>query len=93
MAIYLNTVLGFSEDRATLIMHAFIFLAYLSAVPGGYIADAWLGKYATILYISVVYCAGSIVLSVTAIPGVTVCPCVQRHTFELSLSLSLSLSL
>jgi dipeptide/tripeptide permease len=75
----MKNVLLFSEDRATLVMHSFIFLAYISAIPGGYIADALIGKYSTILYISVVYCLGSATLSVTSIEGVTVCATLPHH--------------
>lgn len=38
---------------------------------GGIISDTYLGKFKTILILSMVYCVGNIVLSVTALPGVT----------------------
>lgn len=38
--------------------HFFITLAYLTPVFGGLLADWFLGKYRTILYISLFYCAG-----------------------------------
>ena len=43
LAIFLSTTLNYSEDTSTLIVHMFIFFGYFSAVPGGYIADVYLG--------------------------------------------------
>lgn len=71
LALYLHKYLLFSEDTSTMIIHAFIFGAYSCALFGGYISDSFLGKFKTILYLSFVYVAGSIVLSVTSIPGAT----------------------
>jgi dipeptide/tripeptide permease len=68
LALYLTNQLQFSNDSATVVVHAFKMAAYGTAVLGGYISDAVLGKYRTILYVSLIYCSGSIVLSVTAIP-------------------------
>lgn len=38
------------------------------SVFGAIIADSWLGKYRTILYLSCVYVVGSTVIAVGAIP-------------------------
>eukprot|EP01095_Lingulamoeba_sp_RSL-Kostka_P014219 TRINITY_DN6136_c0_g1_i1.p1 TRINITY_DN6136_c0_g1~~TRINITY_DN6136_c0_g1_i1.p1 ORF type:complete len:265 (+),score=65.24 TRINITY_DN6136_c0_g1_i1:25-819(+) len=70
LAIYLSDNLGYSDDTATAIIHTFIFFAYFTSLPGGYMADAYLGKYKTILYISLVYCLGSATLSVFAYPDI-----------------------
>eukprot|EP01087_Luapelamoeba_hula_P015645 TRINITY_DN4699_c0_g1_i1.p1 TRINITY_DN4699_c0_g1~~TRINITY_DN4699_c0_g1_i1.p1 ORF type:complete len:563 (-),score=65.16 TRINITY_DN4699_c0_g1_i1:195-1883(-) len=71
LAIYLHKYLLFSEDRSTFIIHAWIFVAYSFTVVGGYISDTWLGKFKTIIYVSLVYCLGSLTLSLTALPGAT----------------------
>ncbi|KAL6079771.1 Peptide transporter family 1 [Balamuthia mandrillaris] len=71
LALYLKNFLHLSEDTATTVIHTFIFGAYGSSVLGGYIADSFLGKFRTILYISFVYCLGSITLACTALPGAT----------------------
>jgi len=71
LALYLHKYLLFSENSSTMIIHAFIFGAYSCSLLGGYISDSFLGKFKTILYISFIYVAGSIILSVTAIPGAT----------------------
>lgn len=72
LALYLTSpdYLNFSQNTATVIVHAFTMAAYTSTLFGGYISDALLGKYRTILYVSMLYCLGSITLSVTAVPEV-----------------------
>lgn len=52
-------------------VHGFIFLSYLSPILGGLISDGYLGKYWTIVSLSIVYCIGQSIISITAIPGVT----------------------
>eukprot|EP00026_Physarum_polycephalum_P005140 Phypoly_transcript_05169.p1 GENE.Phypoly_transcript_05169~~Phypoly_transcript_05169.p1 ORF type:complete len:553 (+),score=98.88 Phypoly_transcript_05169:272-1930(+) len=74
LVLYLSNYLNFSENSSTAILHAFTMAAYATCVLGGYVSDAWLGKYRTIFYVSFIYCAGSCVLSLTAIPGVTGTP-------------------
>ena len=71
LPLYLTEHLNVSEDTATACVHAFIFGAYAFPIIGGWLSDSVIGKYRTILYLSMVYVLGSIVLSVTAIPGVT----------------------
>lgn len=72
--LYLTTYLRFSDNQATGIYHFFVALAYFSAVPGGIISDSKWGKFKTIYRLSIVYCIGSLILSFTAIPGVTGTP-------------------
>ncbi|KAL0485076.1 hypothetical protein AKO1_011808 [Acrasis kona] len=74
LSLYLLKFLNFSEDDATAGVHAFIFLAYFTPILGGWLSDSILGKYWTITSLSMVYCLGQIVISVTAIPGVTGTP-------------------
>jgi len=50
-------------------MHLFVAGAYLFPVMGGIVADAFLGKYATILLLSLVYCAGHLCLALMDMPG------------------------
>jgi nitrate/nitrite transporter NarK len=70
LVLYLADFLGFSENTATFALHSFIFFAYAMSVVGGYISDSFLGKYRTILYLSLLYCVGTTIVSLTAIPGV-----------------------
>jgi solute carrier family 15 oligopeptide transporter 1 len=69
LTIYLKTILGFDEDTATVLYHVFIMLCYFTPVLGAILADAFLGKFRTILYLSILYACGSIILSVAAIPN------------------------
>jgi len=69
LALYISKQLGFGDDTATVVVHAFTMGAYAITVLGGYVSDAVLGKYKTILYVSLIYVTGSFTLSITAIPG------------------------
>ncbi|CAB3368271.1 Hypothetical predicted protein [Cloeon dipterum] len=69
LALYLVRELSYSEDQATVIFHAFAALSYLTPLLGAILADSWFGKFWTILSLSIVYAAGSVLLSVSAIPN------------------------
>lgn len=47
-----------AEAQANEQTHFFISMAYLMPLVGGYLADRYWGKYQTILYVSLIYCAG-----------------------------------
>ncbi|XP_035204738.1 peptide transporter family 2-like isoform X1 [Stegodyphus dumicola] len=69
LTIYLTQRLLYSGNHATVLFHLFAMLAYFSPVLGAIIADSWLGKFRTILYISILYLAGCIVLAAGSIPA------------------------
>lgn len=48
-------------------MHLFVSITYACAVLGGFLSDSYLGKFKTILYLSIVYILGSILLSIGSI--------------------------
>ena len=50
-------------------MHLFVASAYFFPVIGAIIADAFLGKYVTILALSMVYCAGHLCLALIDMPS------------------------
>ncbi|MDR0535917.1 MAG: POT family MFS transporter [Puniceicoccales bacterium] len=50
--------LGMKEENALYIVHAFIAASYGSGLIGAWLADRFWGRYKTILYISLLYCAG-----------------------------------
>ena len=52
-----------SEAKATEWVHYFITAVYFTPLIGALMADLWLGKYRTILLLSVCYCAGHLVLA------------------------------
>jgi len=49
-------------------MHLFVASAYFFPVIGGVVADAFLGKYLTILLLSLVYCLGHLCLALMDLP-------------------------
>lgn len=53
-----------AEEHAQEMYHLFIAGVYAFPMIGAIIADRWLGKYRTILTLSLVYCLGHVVLSI-----------------------------
>lgn len=58
------TLQTIAEAQANESTHFFVSLAYAMPVVGAIIADWFLGKYKVILYVSIIYCIGHLVLSV-----------------------------
>lgn len=44
-------------------LHLFVWAVYLTPVLGAILADRWLGKYKTIIWLSIVYCFGHLALA------------------------------
>jgi len=53
----------FSDKEAEALVHLFVGSAYLFPIIGGVLSDAFLGKYRTILWLSLVYCIGHGILA------------------------------
>ena len=70
LLLYFMHFLRLGKDSATAGYHLFSFACYFTPTIGAIISDGFIGRYSTILYLSVVYLIGTIVLSVTAIPSV-----------------------
>lgn len=81
-----------TEAEATSYFHLFEAAAYFCAILGGLLADAFLGKYPTIIWLSLVYCLGHVALAVDetrlglfggltliAIGAGGIKPCVSAH--------------
>ncbi|RVE47292.1 hypothetical protein evm_008089 [Chilo suppressalis] len=68
LTLYLRSKLGYSDDGATETYHVFSTFVYVFPIVGGIVADNYLGKYRTILYMMFVYAAGNLLVAVTAIP-------------------------
>jgi len=61
--------LGQSADTATEIIHAFTFVNYFMPLFGAWLSDKLIGRYHTILWISLFYCAGHGVLACSDFVG------------------------
>ena len=53
-----------TDEQATAWFHVFVTAVYSFPIVGAIIADAFLGKYRTIILLSIVYCLGHLVLAV-----------------------------
>ncbi|XP_017045944.1 peptide transporter family 1-like [Drosophila ficusphila] len=68
LVLYLTNKLGYNEETSTVLFHTFTMLVYICPLIGALVADGWLGKYKTILYLSLVYSLGAMVVSFGAVP-------------------------
>lgn len=68
LPLFLTGTQGFSQNRSTTLIHSFNFSAYFFTLFGGIISDSLLGRYMTILVLSLVYCAGMAVLAAASFP-------------------------
>ncbi|CAB1328539.1 unnamed protein product [Coregonus sp. 'balchen'] len=71
LVLYFRYFLRFDDDLATSIYHTFVALCYLTPILGAIIADSWLGKFKTIIYLSIVYAIGQVVMAVSAVHDIT----------------------
>ncbi|GAB1299190.1 Solute carrier family 15 member 1 [Apodemus speciosus] len=71
LVLYFRNFLGWDDDLATAIYHTFVALCYLTPILGALIADSWLGKFKTIVSLSIVYTIGQAVISVSSINDLT----------------------
>lgn len=70
LVIYLTQMLKMDDDSATAVYHAFNMLCYFSPLFGAMLADSLLGKYKTILYVSIIYAIGNVTVAITSIPAI-----------------------
>lgn len=63
LVLYMNEHLLFSERDAKAAYHYFFMATYLTPLLGGWLADRFLGRYRTILWVSLAYVAGHAVLA------------------------------
>ncbi|XP_031637999.1 solute carrier family 15 member 2-like [Contarinia nasturtii] len=79
LAFYLRFKLGFTENDATVLYHAFVTLVYFTCIIGAVLSDVWLGKFKTILYLSILYVIGSTIVALGAIPAIAISPIVALY--------------
>jgi POT family proton-dependent oligopeptide transporter len=58
LTLYLKNVMGMDKGESTEVVHLFATAVYFLPLVGGWLADRWLGRYWTILSISLFYCLG-----------------------------------
>nr|CAD7264421.1 unnamed protein product [Timema shepardi] len=69
LVIYLRNILLYNDNDATVLYHTFTMFCYFFPLLGAMLADSLLGKFRTILYLSVVYAIGNVVISVASATG------------------------
>ncbi len=65
LMLYLQKELKLGEAHAKEVVHLFKTGVYFLPILGGFIADRWLGRYRTILFLSIFYCLGHGWIAVT----------------------------
>lgn len=63
LVVFMTQTLLYQEHQAKGVYHLFMSANYFLPLAGGYLADRYLGKYRTILWLSIVYCLGHGVLA------------------------------
>uniref|UniRef100_A0A3Q3JLR7 Solute carrier family 15 member 1a n=1 Tax=Monopterus albus TaxID=43700 RepID=A0A3Q3JLR7_MONAL len=71
LVLYFKYFLRWDDDLATSIYHTFVALCYLTPILGAIVADSWLGKFKTIIYLSIVYAIGQVAMSISAVHDIT----------------------
>eukprot|EP00940_MAST-03C_sp_MAST-3C-sp2_P003022 g3022.t1 len=66
LVIFFSDEIGWSDDAAVSVVFFSTALTYFMPLLGGYVADAKIGKFKSILYFCVVYIAGSATLTIGA---------------------------
>lgn len=64
LVVFMTGHLLFDDSHAKSVFHLFVAANYFMPLLGGYLADRYLGKYRTILYLSLLYCVGHGILAV-----------------------------
>uniref|UniRef100_H0X1P3 Solute carrier family 15 member 1 n=1 Tax=Otolemur garnettii TaxID=30611 RepID=H0X1P3_OTOGA len=71
LILYFTNFISWNDNLSTAIYHTFVALCYLTPILGALIADSWLGKFKTIVSLSIVYTIGQIIISISSISDLT----------------------
>lgn len=63
LTLYMTGMLAMSESEAVEVAHLFNACIYVLPLLGAWVADRFLGRYRTILYVSLFYCLGHAILA------------------------------
>ncbi len=62
LAMYLTSVIGYSDDVAGPVNNVFTAFCYLLPLLGGFVAERYIGRFKTIVYFAIPYIAGHLIL-------------------------------
>ncbi|XP_043289096.1 peptide transporter family 2-like [Venturia canescens] len=79
LSLYLRNVLLLHENGATVIYHVFIMMCYFVPVAGAILADSYLGRFRTILYFSIIYAIGNVLMCFAATPPIALWPVAMTY--------------
>jgi POT family proton-dependent oligopeptide transporter len=68
LLLYMTSRLHFSDARGSVVMSIFMAACYLLPLIGGYLADNYFGKYRTIVFFSLPYIIGQMILGIESVP-------------------------
>ncbi|XP_071064333.1 solute carrier family 15 member 1 isoform X2 [Dasypus novemcinctus] len=71
LILYFTNFIGWDDNLSTAIYHTFVALCYLTPILGAVVADSWLGKFKTIVFLSIVYTFGQVITAVSSISDLT----------------------
>ncbi|XP_019384039.1 PREDICTED: solute carrier family 15 member 1, partial [Crocodylus porosus] len=71
LVLYFKFFLHWDDNLSTVIYHTFVALCYLTPILGAIVADSWLGKFKTIVSLSIVYTIGQVVMAIGSINDLT----------------------
>ena len=60
--------IGLSVSKAAQIYGLYTMAVYLAGMPGGYVADRWIGHYRAVLYGGIIIAAGHFCMAITGLP-------------------------
>ncbi len=72
LVLYMTNMLAMSEHEAVEVCHLFNAGVYVLPLLGAWLSDKFLGRYRTILYVSLLYCLGNGVLAMADFAGADV---------------------
>lgn len=68
LTMYMINIYDMSDRQAKSYYHAFVSLAYFTPLLGSFLADGFCGRYRVILYLTLLYFFGHVILVMSAIP-------------------------
>ncbi|XP_054983692.1 solute carrier family 15 member 1 [Sorex araneus] len=89
LILYFRNFLLWDDNLSTAIYHTFVALCYLTPILGALIADSWLGKFMTIVSLSIVYTIGQAVTAVSSIIDLTGTTNNQPNNLNVHVALSM----